>query len=317
VVPLDAGVILGLLLGAPMAAVLVLASWAFQRFARKRGLVPPDKRVWVERKGVAGAAASLLGLYAAGLAWGILVEPRWIQLTRTELGVERPVLGKQRYRIAHLTDLHLEGFGRREERMVELVRDAKPHVILLGGDLVNAREGVGALDRLLRQLQAIAPVYGVGGHTDAKFVTKEACRRAGVPFLEDESVRVPGEGRGLRLVGQQVYPLRPLRELLRGLSDDAYTVFLHHSPDAVDELRAREPGQRVDLFLCGHTHGGQVCLPFWGAILTFSRHHKAYERGRYDVDGVPMYVNRGVGVQGLPVRFLARPEVALIDLVQR
>jgi predicted MPP superfamily phosphohydrolase len=91
-------------------------------------------------------------------------------------------------------------------------------------------------------------------------------------------------------------------------------------PDAVDELRLRDPGQRVDLFLCGHTHGGQVCLPFWGAVITLSKYHKKYERGLFDVEGVPMVVSRGVGSGGggVPhVRFLARPEVGVIDLVYR
>jgi predicted MPP superfamily phosphohydrolase len=79
-------------------------------------------------------------------------------------------------------------------------------------------------------------------------------------------------------------------------------------------------GQRVDLFLCGHTHGGQVCLPGWGAVITLSKYHKTYERGLYGVDGVPMYVSRGVGsgAGAVPaVRFLSRPEVAVIDLVYK
>jgi predicted MPP superfamily phosphohydrolase len=76
----------------------------------------------------------------------------------------------------------------------------------------------------------------------------------------------------------------------------------------------------VDLFLCGHTHGGQVRLPFWGAVITMSKHHKRFESGLYDVGGVPMYVNRGVGCEGgsAPrVRFLCRPEVAVFDLVKK
>lgn len=121
-------------------------------------------------------------------------------------------------------------------------------------------------------------------------------------------------------MGQGIYPGRPLKDLLKGLEDDATTIYLHHTPDAVEELLAREPGQRVDLFLCGHTHGGQVCLPFWGAIVTFSRQHKKYERGLYRVGDVSMYVNRGVGLEGGAVprlRFLSRPEVVVIDLVCR
>ena len=89
---------------------------------------------------------------------------------------------------------------------------------------------------------------------------------------------------------------------------------------ASDELQGRDPGQRVDLFLCGHTHGGQVRLPFWGAVITLSKYHKRFESGLYDFEGVPMYVNRGVGCEGgsAPrVRFLCRPEVAVIDLVSK
>jgi predicted MPP superfamily phosphohydrolase len=140
------------------------------------------------------------------------------------------------------------------------------------------------------------------------------------PYLVDDSRVLERNGRRLRLVGLGMTPGRPLRELLPSKDDGATTIFLHHVPDAVDELRARDAGQRVDLFLCGHTHGGQVCLPFWGAVITLAKYHKQYERGLYEVEGVPMYVNRGVGSGGgalPPVRFLSRPEVAVIDLVYK
>jgi predicted MPP superfamily phosphohydrolase len=242
-----------------------------------------------------------------------------VQVTRTEIRVDRAVLGRERFRIVHLSDLHLVEFGRRELRVVERVREAKPQVILLTGDYMNVREAMDDLDRMLRLLAAEAPlgVYAVGGNMDTKFITRTIFERAGLRYLEDDTHLIPGPDgtRGLRLVGHSVRPAAPLRELLQGISDDAFTVYLQHSPDAVDELRDRGADQRVDLFLCGHTHGGQVCLPFWGAIVTLTKSHKKYERGRYEARGVPMYVNRGVGTTGPPVRFLARPEVAVIDLV--
>ena len=217
--------------------------------------------------------------------------------------------------------------------MVERVREAKPDLILLTGDYINVREGAVALDEVLGALRRIAPVYGVPGNWDSKFTTAEIFRRAGKSALSDEdfrrttcmlivddSILVEREGFKLRLVGQDVYSKKPLKELLRGLNDGAYTIFLHHKPDAVDELHGREPGQRVDLFLCGHTHGGQVRLPLWGAVITLSKYHKRFERGLYEFEGVPMYVSQGVGCQGgsaPPVRFLCRPEVAVIDLVYK
>src|SRR6185295_17309687 len=145
---------------------------------------------------------------------------------------------------------------------------------------------------VLGALRAPHGVYGIEGNWDTKFVAAEIFGRAGATMLIDETRLLERNGKRLRLAGLGVVPGRPLKELLPEKDDGAYTVFLHHFPDAVDELQRREKGQRVDLFLCGHTHGGQVCLPFWGAVVTLSKYHKKYERGLYSVDGVPMYVNR-------------------------
>lgn len=276
--------------------------------------------MWLERRAVWIPAAGFLALYLAAFLYGFLIESQWVVATHTELRVDRPLLAGKRTRIVHLSDLHLERVGRREARMVELVREASPDLILLTGDYVNVREGTAALDEVLKALRGIAPVYGVLGNWDSKFATAEIFRRAGAVLLSDESTLIERPGGRLRVVGQEVHAKKPLKELLRGLNDGAYTIFLHHKPDAVDELRALEPGQKVDLFLCGHTHGGQVRLPFWGAVITLSKYHKRYELGLYDVDGVPMYVNRGVGCGGgstPAVRFLCRPEVAVIDLVAK
>lgn len=321
-IPLDAAVLLVFIITSPILAALVLVLWAVQKMGKRRGDIPLDKNSWVENRWVLRSAAGYLAVYAACLAYGALIEAHWIEVTRTDLKVDRPVLGYDRFRIVHLSDLHLEGIGRREQRMVEAVREARPHLILLTGDYMNVRGAGPALIEVLRSLgpSAVHGVYGVGGNWDTKFVTRDLFKAAGAVYLEDDTRLLEREGRKLRLVGHAIYPNRSLRELLGGLKDDAATIYLQHKPDAVDELRDRDPEQRVDLFLCGHTHGGQVCLPFWGAVITLSKFHKKYERGLYRVDGVPMYVNRGVGVEGgaVPrVRFLARPEVAVLDLVYR
>ena len=266
----------------------------------------------------AGSAA-FLGLYVLCFLYGTLIEAHWVAVTSTEIKVARPVLGCDRYRIVHLSDLHLEEVGRRESRVVDRVREAKPDLILLTGDYMNSREGAAALSEMLAALHHVAPVYGIPGNWDSKFLLTQVFQEAGATLLVDDSVLLERGGGKLRLVGQEVQPKKPLRELLRGRDDGAYTIFLHHKPDAVDEIHDREPGQRVDLFLCGHTHGGQVRLPFWGAVITLSKYHKRFESGLYEFEGVPMYVNRGVGCEGgsAPrVRFLCRPEVAVIDLAK-
>lgn len=319
-VPLDAIVLLTLIFCTPLLAFLAVASWTSYRLARRWNLMPRDKKHWVERKGVILPAFGILALYGLCFAYGHLIEANWVQTTRTEINVADPVLGHSRFRIVHLTDLHLDRMGPREYRMIEQVREAKPELILLTGDYLNVREGAVALSEVLGALKAPYGVFGIEGNWDTKFVAGELFQRAGATYLVDDTRVIERDGKRLRLVGQGIVPSRPLKALLPASDDGAYTIFLHHKPDAVDELSNRAPGQRVDLFLCGHTHGGQVCLPFWGAVVTLAKHHKKYERGLYTVDGIPMYVNRGVGSGGggIPhVRFLARPEVAVIDLVYR
>jgi predicted MPP superfamily phosphohydrolase len=318
--PVDALVLLTFIFGLPLLSLLVVASWASYRLAKRWGWMPRDKRMLAERRAVVLPAAAFVGLYALCFAYGTLIEADWVQTTHTEIKVTEPVLGYDRFRIVQLSDLHLERIGRREQRMVEQIREAKPQLIVLTGDYMNVREGAVALSEILGALEAPFGIVGVEGNWDSKFMTADLFRRAKASFLVDDSLVLEREGRRLRLVGQGVTPSRPLRELLPPKDDGIPTIYLHHKPDALDFLRGRDPGQRVDLFLCGHTHGGQVCLPFWGAVITLSKFHKKYERGLYTVDGIPMYVNRGIGSGGggAPhVRFLARPEVAVIDLVYR
>ena len=274
----------------------------------------------MERRGVWIPSAAFLATYLLCFLYGHFIEAHWVSRTETAIPVSGPVLGRDRFRVVHLSDLHLERIGRREYSMVDRVREAKPDLILLTGDYMNVREGAVTLDEVLRALVQVAPVYGVPGNWDAKFETARLFRQAGATLLADDTALIERDGRKLRLVGQEVHSKRPLKDLLRGLDDGAFTIFLHHKPDAVDELHARLPGQKVDLFLCGHTHGGQVRLPLWGAVITLSKYHKRFEAGLYDFEGVPMYVSRGVGCEGSSaprVRFLCRPEVAVLDLVAK
>lgn len=92
---------------------------------------------------------------------------------------------------------------------------------------------------------------------------------------------------------------------------DAYKIFLYHYPDGIRAASAKG----LDLFLAGHTHGGQIRLPFYGALVTASTLGKQFEYGHYVVGKTHMNVSSGIEMTGLPVRFLTPPEVAVIDVV--
>lgn len=317
-VPTDAALILTLLLGLYLFSLIVLLSRLSYTWARRLGRLPPDRRFWIERRGLTVAAAAVLLLYAAVLCWGTLVERHWVDETRLSLKVPEPVLGEPRFRIVHLSDLHLDEIGARERKVVELVRKARPHLIVLTGDYLDSRGGGPALLEMLRALKAVDAPHGVvavGGPTDEKYLVRELFRQEKIEWLEDDSRVIERKGRRLRLAGQAARPAKSVRELLGGLDRETFTVLLRHSPDVAEEVADRGDGMRVDLVLAGQTHGGQVCLPFWGAVLTGARTHKRYERGLYFVGDVAMYVNRGIGTSGVPMRVLSRPEVTVIELV--
>lgn len=316
--PADAGVLLMALVSVPLAALLVLGAAALRRHERRARRLPGARLGWVERPWVVRTALGVLAAYGLVLAWGMVVEPRWVELTRTEIPVVGGVLGRDRLRIAHLSDFHLgRRLGHRELRMVELVREAKPEIILLTGDYMDSREGSFALEEAAAALKAVDPPFGiwaVGGPVDEKFVTRDILRRAGIEWLGDETRLVEAQGRRLRLAGREAWPMVPVADLFDGLDRDTPTILLQHSPAGLEALLSGPTAARVDLVVCGHTHGGQVRLPFRGALIATPG---GRDRGLHEVGGVPVYVNRGLGTTAVPIRLGSRPEVAILEIVRR
>ncbi len=137
-------------------------------------------------------------------------------------------------------------------------------------------------------------------------------------WLEQEAVTVLVRGQSLTLAGvacshdPEVDASR-LASVLDGVAVDDLTVLLYHSPDLILEASAR----RVDLVLSGHTHGGQIRLPLFGPVVTYSRFGRKYASGLFQEGDTTMYVSRGLGFEGgrLPrARFLCRPEIVSIEL---
>ena len=118
---------------------------------------------------------------------------------------------------------------------------------------------------------------------------------------------------GVRNTYIEARDVAAIRRLMSQAPPDALTVLLYHTPDLMP--LARDLG--VDLYLCGHTHGGQLRLPLYGAIATSSKWGKRYEMGRYREGETTLYVSRGLGVEGLGApraRFLSPPEIILWEI---
>lgn len=288
--------------------VMAISTWIRQLRGGKK------PRRWVRR-----LWTSLFGVEICCLLYAHCIEPRWLEITRH--GVRVQGLGGE-LRIVHLTDLHLdEDTDSWAEEVLGVVSQARPDLVFLTGDYVNRRVHAGKLTIFLKRLLDIAGedrVFTVTGNFEMYTGLSSAVADAGVPLLDGVVVTHTRRSAALQIAGIGYHDIRISEEMLREvagqLDPSVPSVLLHHTPD----LAESEGILAFDWVFCGHTHGGQVRLPLYGALITLSRHGKKYEAGLYGLGGgTSMYVSRGVGtepVPGLRIRFLCRPEVAVFDL---
>lgn len=230
-------------------------------------------------------------------------------------------------RILHLTDLH--GRFLEDESFLATLRKEAPDLIAITGDLLSrdsTEEMILLVEPFVKRLCEIAPVYYVGGNHEAKqplweSVTSAVCAGGG-RVLSDQVVTLERGGEAISLVGlcdpfcrsdprevQLSYEEQTNRAIKRlGEEAEAFSLLLAHRPE--DVLSYASAG--MDVALCGHTHGGQIRLPFIGAIFAPSQgFFPEYSSGLYQVEGTSMYISRGLGGD---FRFLCRPEIALLEL---
>ncbi len=220
-------------------------------------------------------------------------------------------------RIAHISDLHMARLGWRERRTLELVASFQPHLIALTGDLIPLGKGVTAAELFLRALCEIAPVFAVEGNSEvvngisahfAKVMAQwggQWLQNEAVPFRDDVWIAGTADPHWHR---------DDLDRALRKVPDGVFCVLLSHSPDIALHPAAR----RADLILCGHTHGGQIRLPFLGPLYIRARRiPKKWAWGMHEIEsGTVLVTTSGIGTTRLPMRLLCPPEVVGVRVVQ-
>jgi len=254
---------------------------------------------------------------------GFLIEPFSIQVTHHQFSFDHLSAEGLPLRIVHLSDPHVERTTARERKLVPLVDELQPDLILLTGDYLNLSYlGDETAQRdfyaLASQLHAPYGVYAVRGSVDSPALTERLFAGLDIVVLENESVRLDIEGQEIYLVGVACshdlsIDIPRLDQALGGVPSDSFKILLYHSPDLIEA--ASERG--IDLYLAGHTHGGQIRLPLYGAIATSSIYYKQYEAGLFQEGRTYLYVSRGLGLEGAHApraRFLCRPEVAVHTL---
>ena len=284
---------------------------------------------------VLAGAACALGAAPVGV-WASLIEPRWVEYSEMTIPVAPERAGFGSVRIVVLADVQTDRIGAYEMGIVERVNALAPDVVIVPGDLFQRRYGVwsGTSPRFedvragfvgfLSCLEAPGGVYFVPGNTELWYDWRSMAREAGVVDLTNRVVRVRVEREGVDrevvLAGTEwEHDSRAAGGVRAGLEregDGAIVVYATHTPDGFMLL---DGDSRVDVAVAGHTHGGQVRVPGWGAPIRMARAtpRAVASGGLHRVNGAWVRVSRGVGMErghAPPLRMFCRPEVVVMEI---
>jgi predicted MPP superfamily phosphohydrolase len=296
-------------------AVAVFSALAPFRWAWKRA--PAHDRGRRRFLAAAGAVAAVTP--AAVLVHGVVTRKKHIRLRQADLGMRGLPRDLHGLRLVQITDVHLSPFFTPADlqRAIDIANETRAHIALVTGDLINSRHD--PLDQaleLLRGLRAEAGVFGCHGNHEAyAFCEGYATKRGaqlGIRFFDHSAETLRFGKARLRLAGvrHQSIPDRYLYAAEELLEPGAFNILLSHNPDVFPKAA----GIGFDLTISGHTHGGQVNLEIRNWNLNIARIYTSYVDGIYRIDASAIFVSRGLGTVGPPLRLGAPPEVALIRL---
>jgi uncharacterized protein len=309
-----------------VAFLLAILIWPIRRVARSTGaLASPARRQFLGRTANAVVAAP----FVAG-AYGLLYGRLNLEIAQPRIRLPRLPKAFAGFRIAQLSDIHIGPFMPEDEirKYVRIANDLKPDLFALTGDFVTWDASTQrAVVQALTALHAPFGIFGCLGNHEAWSHTEASITRmfqqVGIRILRRESVAVSLRGESFNLLGVDFETVRHMgpgsetfvRTYLTGVerlvAPGAVNILMSHNPDTFD--RAAELG--IDLSLAGHTHGGQVALEFVSPEIAPSRLVTPYVAGWFQKPGGQLYVNRGIGTIGVPMRIGAPPEITVYELV--
>lgn len=272
----------------------------------------------LKRLKAAALGGALAG--AGGLLYAREVETRWLEVVPVTLTLPRLAPEFDGYRVVQIGDVHLEDWTkpRRLNRMVDLVNAQKPDLIAITGDFLSYSADPGVPRRLVEALKRLRARDGVatvmGNHdylTDADLV-RRCLEEAGIPELRNDVRTLRRDEATLHIAGVDdvMEGYSRLDLMLQKLPEEGAAILLAHEPDFADVSGATG---RFDLQLSGHSHGGQVRMPFLGPVF-LPPHSQRYSAGLYEVGDMLQYTNRGLGFVDARLRFLCRPEITVLTL---
>ncbi|OGC82271.1 MAG: hypothetical protein A2V81_01915 [Candidatus Abawacabacteria bacterium RBG_16_42_10] len=243
--------------------------------------------------------------------YGHLIEPHWIRVK--QLSVPSTKFPDT---LVFISDTQSDSFGYREKKTIDIIKNIKPKIIFHSGDIYNGTatsnsKASKAAYRLLKEISAIAPVYIVPGDHPMSIDEVKALLKplTNVTFLNNQKAKHILNKTSYEIIGLNRYA--PETSLLASKTDCDYRIVLSHTPSPWIQAKHYP----FDLMFCGHTHGGQLCLPFFGAFTSGTMLPRKFAYGLFQSQTATMYVTSGIGLEGLiapKIRLFCRPEIIII-----
>lgn len=230
------------------------------------------------------------------------VEPDWVKVRRLRLAQGKPVC-----RFVHFTDLHHKGDRAYLEHVVNLINKQSPEFVCFTGDIMEEGKYLPEALELLGKIKS--PLYGVPGNHEywsgVPFdgITKSFASTGGGWLMNERRLTANGKVNLIGLSGHA--PIHPVP----ASQPDAKNILLIHYPAWAKQFGDRQ----FDLLLAGHSHGGQVRIPFWGPFV-IPYGVDEYDLGMFNTTAGPLYVGSGIGWFYTPLRFNCRPEITVIEI---
>jgi len=271
------------------------------------------------RRWIGKLISTTLILFLCLYIYGTKIEPNWIEIVPIELTVPHLDRAFEEFKLVQISDLHASKFmpESRLNRIIQLVNQQQPDAIAITGDIISSNSRFdgeklqGQLSKLYAK-SAIVAVLGNHDHSKKLGLLKSILFQSKIENLDNQVHLVEREGQQLALAGiDDPYWGKPdLKKTIAQLPDRVPAILLVHEPDYIE--RSAKTHKFV-LQLSGHSHGGQIKIPFL-APLVLPRGGQKYYAGLNRVEETVTYTNRGLGMTNLPMRIGSRPEITVFTL---
>ncbi|MCM3652428.1 metallophosphoesterase [Metabacillus litoralis] len=261
---------------------------------------------------------------AGGYTYARHIEPALLDITKKSITHPKIPLAFDGFKIVQFSDTHLSEFFtlNKLNKIVTKINQLTPDLIIFTGDLMdepNQYKQINNIAPILQKLKAPFGKYAVYGNHDhggyGTDIYRNVITMSGFTLLQNEVTNVSMlDGNKIGIAGLDDLMLgKPnFESTLGNLKEDRFNILLAHEPDAALKAKA----YNIDFQVSGHSHGGQIQVPFYGPLIT-PPYSTVYSEGMYDVGKMKLYVNRGLGTTRLPFRFLSPPEITIFTLYSR